>query len=130
MNHVGLMGRFVKDPTIRYTSDGKAVANFTLAVQDDYDTTKANFISCKAFGKVAENIEKFCHKGELIGVDGKISTGSYEKDGKKIYTTDVICEKLTFTPRLDLTEKVKEDTKAEAQIPEGFSKLDDDDIPF
>lgn len=126
MNHVNIMGRLTKDATIRYTSEQKAVASFTLAVQDDYDSSKADFISCKAFGKTAELIEKYVHKGELIGVDGKISTGSYEKDGKKVYTTDVIANNITFTPK-QAKEEVKEDVKP--AIPTGFEQIEDD-LPF
>lgn len=130
MNSVSLMGRLTKDPTVRYTTGDKplAIANFTLAVQDDYDKEKADFVSCKAFGKTAELIEKYCHKGDFIGVNGKISTGSYEKDGKKIYTTDVVVNLLTFTPKIVREETVKEDVPA--STPEGFEKLEDDDIPF
>lgn len=129
MNSVSLMGRLVKDPTVRYTQGAtpKAVANFTLAVQDDYDKEKADFISCVAWGKTAELVEKYCHKGDFIGVNGKISTGSYEKDGKKIYTTDVIVNLLTFTPKIVREETVKEDVPA--TVPQGFSALEDD-IPF
>lgn len=128
MNSVSIMGRLTKDPTIRVTAGTNpiTIATFTLAVQDDYDNKKADFVSCKAFGKTAELVEKYCHKGDFIGLTGKISTGSYEKDGKKVYTMDVNANHLTFTPKIVREEPVKED--APAEVPQGFTQ--DDDIPF
>jgi single-strand DNA-binding protein len=79
-----------RDADIRYTSDKKAVARFSLAITRDYDREKADFLNCVAFGKTAEVIEKYTHKGSRIGITGRIETGSYEKDGRKVYTTDII----------------------------------------
>lgn len=125
------MGRLTKDAVIRYTNDQKAVASLTLAVQDTMNKDKADFISCKAFGKTAELIEKYCHKGDFIGVEGRISTGSYEKDGKKVYTTDVIIDRITFTPKVN-TQASEDKPVEEVQeaIPSGFEKIEDDDLPF
>ena len=136
MNHASLMGRLTKDPTIRYTQGEKStcIANFTLAVQDDYDKDKAAFVPCKAFGKTAECVEKYLHKGDYIGVDGRIETGSYEKDGKKVYTTDVVVTTITFTPKVVKTAESGDFSPSQAEepqdMPAGFEKLGDDDIPF
>lgn len=133
MNVVSIMGRFTKEPVVRYTTDNKAIASFTLAVQDDFDKDKAAFVSCKAFGKTAEIIEKYLHKGDYIGANGRIETGSYEKDGKKVYTTDVVVTTITFTPKLvapaENGEKSPQNAKAN-DIPEGFDALTDEDLPF
>lgn len=101
MNLVVLMGRFTKDPEVRY-SQGQtptAIARFTLAVDRETKTENgptADFISCVAFGKTAEFVEKYMSKGRKIGVVGRIQTGSYQKDGQTIYTTDVLVNKVDF----------------------------------
>ena len=107
MNKVVLMGRLTRDPDIRYTQAEPplAVARFTLAVDrrfkrnqgDSSDEQTADFISCVAFGKQGEFVEKYAHKGTKFCVTGRIQTGSYtNKDGQKVYTTDVVCEELEF----------------------------------
>lgn len=100
MNRVMLIGRLVRDPDIRYTQDQKSVARYTLAVDRRYKREgeqSADFISCVAFGKNAEFVEKFLHQGTKIAVEGRIQTGSYTKqDGTKVYTTNVIVEKHEF----------------------------------
>ena len=102
MNKVILMGRLTRDPNIRYT-DGQepiAVARFTLAVDRRFKREgeqAADFISCVAFGKPGEFIERYCHQGTKLVVEGRIQTGSYtNKDGAKVYTTDVVVENAEF----------------------------------
>jgi single-strand DNA-binding protein len=102
MNKTILIGRSTKDADVRYSQGEKpmAIASLTLAVdrkfkQDGQPT--ADFINCKAFGKIAEVIEKYVKKGTKIAVTGRIQTGSYtNKDGNKVYTTDVMIEELEF----------------------------------
>ena len=105
MNSVQLVGRFTRDPDIRYSNGGSSIARFNLAVDRAYrqeNGPTADFISCVAFGKTAEFIEKYFHKGQRIGLNGRIQTGSYEKeDGTKVYTTDVIAERVEFVEKLD-----------------------------
>jgi single-strand DNA-binding protein len=103
MNKVILMGRITRDAEIRYTQGEKstAIARFSLAVERrfkrDNDEQNADFISCIAFGKIAEFLEKFGRKGTKFVVDGRIQTGSYNnKDGQKVYTTDVVVENIEF----------------------------------
>lgn len=101
MNKVILLGRLTADPEIRYAGDTN-VANFTVAVnrrRKEQEHT-ADFPRCVAFGKVAELLEKYFHKGSQICVSGRIQTGSYEaKDGTRRYTTDVIVEELDFVDK-------------------------------
>lgn len=107
MNSVNLLGRLVRDVELKYTQSGKAVAKFTVAV--DRDNKKklqeqgqptADFISCVAWGKTAELIGKYFGKGSQIGVTGRLQTGSYTKrDGSKVYTTDVVVDKVTFVEK-------------------------------
>ena len=97
MNKVILIGRMTKDAEVRYTQQkNTAVANLTLAVDRKTEKDKTDFINCVAWGKVAELIEKYVSKGDRLGIVGHIQTGSYEKDGKKVYTTEVFVEELEF----------------------------------
>lgn len=100
MNSVQLVGRFTRDPDVRYTDGGLSVARFSLAVDRRYKKDgeqTADFINCVAFGKTAEFIEKYFQKGMRIGTNGRIQTGSYtNKDGNKVYTTDVVVENCEF----------------------------------
>ena len=100
MNSVQLLGRLTRDPDVRYTDGGSTIARFSLAVdrrfkQEGGET--ADFINCIAFGKTAEFIEKYIFKGTKIALNGRIQTGSYaNKDGVKVYTTDVVVENVEF----------------------------------
>lgn len=107
MNCVSLIGRLVRDPELRYAQNGTAICRFTIAVDRRMSKQKrqeaqannqptADFISCTAFGQVAELIANYHRKGSQIGVEGRIQTGSYEKEGRTIYTTDVVVSNLTF----------------------------------
>ena len=103
MNKVILMGRLTRDPDVRYTQGDNpmAIARYTLAVDRrrarSGDENTADFISCVAFGKSGEFAEKYLHKGTKIAVSGRIQTGSYtNKDGIKVYTTDVVVEDQEF----------------------------------
>lgn len=91
MNNVNLIGRLCADPELRYTTEGDAACNFRIAV-DRY--TKAgkmtDFINIKVFKKDAENCKTYLEKGSQVGIEGNIRSGSYEKDGRTVYTTDVI----------------------------------------
>ncbi|MBS6610429.1 MULTISPECIES: single-stranded DNA-binding protein [Peptoniphilus] len=107
MNCVSLIGRLVRDPELRYAQTGTAMCRFTIAVDRRMSKQKrqeaqannqptADFIGCTAFGQTAELIANYHRKGSQIGIDGRIQTGSYEKDGRTIYTTDVVVNNLTF----------------------------------
>ena len=103
MNKVILVGRLTRDPDGRYSQgeQSMAIARFSLAVdrrfKRDGDNQSADFISCVAFGKTAEFIEKYVHKGTKLVLEGRIQTGSYtNKDGVKVYTTDVVAENVEF----------------------------------
>jgi single-strand DNA-binding protein len=102
MNKIVLSGRYVRDPEIRWSQGEKptAVARFTLAVDRKFKRDgepSADFISCIAFGKTAEVIEKHCFKGTKVIVEGRWQTGSYtNKDGNKVYTNDCLAESIEF----------------------------------
>ncbi|MEK4231216.1 single-stranded DNA-binding protein [Solibacillus sp. FSL H8-0538] len=101
INRVVLVGRLTKDPELRYTPSGVPMARFTIAVNRTFSNQQgereADFIGCIAWRKQAENLANFMKKGSLIGVEGRIQTGSYEgQDGKRVYTTDVIADAVQF----------------------------------
>ena len=100
MNKAIIIGRLVRDPDIRYADSGTSIARWTTAVDRRYKKDgeqNADFISCIAFGKTAEFVEKYFRQGSKIVIEGRIQTGSYtNKDGQKVYTTDVIAEQVEF----------------------------------
>ena len=102
MNKVILMGRLTRDPEVRYTQgdNAMAIARYSLAVDRRFKRDgepDADFINCVAFGKSGEFAEKYLKKGTKIAVVGRIQTGSYtNKDGQKVYTTDVVVEEQEF----------------------------------
>lgn len=127
MNTVSLIGRLARDVDIR---DGEiTVGRFTLAVNRMKKDDPADFISCVCFGKTAENMKKYTAKGSQVGVTGRIQTGSYEKDGRTVYTTDVIAANVEFLGSR------KESQNEAAYGVSGFHEMSDDDyddsnLPF
>lgn len=101
MNNVSLVGRLVADPELKFSPSGVAVCRFRLAVNRPFSNEQgereADFINCIAWRKQAENLANYMTKGSLIGITGRIQTGSYEgQDGKRVYTTDVVAEQIQF----------------------------------
>lgn len=130
MNKVILMGRLTRDPDIRYSQGEKptAVARYTLAVNRDKE--KADFISCVALGGSGEFAEKYLHQGMKIVIVGRIQTGSYtNKDGQKVYTTEVLVENHEFCESKGAAGSRPEpspDGSDFMNIPDGV----DDGVPF
>lgn len=139
MNSTQLIGRLCRDPEVRYSGEGDkatAIARFTLAVdrrfkKDGGDT--ADFISCVAFGKTGEFVEKYFHKGMRMALNGRIQTGSYtNKDGVKVYTTDVIAENVEFCESKSNESNVNS-APAAPDFGDGFLNIPEDisdQIPF
>lgn len=100
LNKVILIGRLTKDPDLRYASNNTPVVNFTLATDRPFlnanKQREADFINIIVWRAQAENVKKYVSKGSLVAVEGRIQTGSYEKDGKKVYTTDVVADNVRF----------------------------------
>ena len=143
MNKVFLMGNIGKDPDIRYSND-KAVARFSLAVrrrftrEGDQDTDWLNVV---AFSKLAEFCEKYLRKGSKIIVEGRINTGSYtNKEGQKVYTTDIVAEQIEFAESKKDAENnapaetptnTPTETPADEGSFDGFEvAVDDSELPF
>lgn len=134
MNSVNLIGRLTKDPEVRYISEtGMAVATFTVAINRPVkqgQEKKTDYPRVTVFGRQAENCERYLDKGRLVGIQGRIQTGSYKgRDGKIVYTTDVIAERVEF---LDFGDKAAQnDAQSVSEgVPEGFRAVSDEDIPF
>lgn len=101
INRVVLVGRMTRDPELRRTPQGDAVTSFTLAVNRNYASRdgqqQADFINCVVWRKPAENVERYCSKGSLVGVEGRIQTRSYDNSqGQKVYVVEVICDSVQF----------------------------------
>lgn len=130
MNKVCLTGRIVKDLELRYSSADKAVVNFSLAVQRKYKNPngdyETDFINCVVYGKPAETLEKYAQKGDLIGIEGRIQTRTYEnKDNKKVYVTEIIVDNYDFLSTKGKSSKEEETTQNEPEI-ESSKGLSDD----
>ncbi len=101
INQVTLVGRLTRDPDLKYTPDGKAVSNITLAVNRHYKNAsgeiEADFVHCILWGKTAENTSNYCKKGAVLGVTGRIQTRHYDnQEGKRVYVTEVVAEGVRF----------------------------------
>lgn len=106
MNNVQLIGNLTKDIELRKTQNGKSVVNFTLAVARTFNREETDFIQCQAWGKTADILHQYCHKGSKIGLSGSIETGSYDKNGQRVYTTTVIANNIELlTPREPMTSQ-------------------------
>lgn len=101
INQVTIVGRLTKDPELRYTGDGKAVSNITVAVNRHFRNAvgefETDFVQCTLWKKTAENTVQYCQKGSILGITGRIQTRNYEnQEGKKIYVTEVVAENVQF----------------------------------
>ena len=145
MNKVILMGRLTRDPEVRYSQgeNSMAIARYTIAVdrrvRRDGDQQTADFINCVAFGRSGEFAEKYFHKGIKIAVTGRIQTGSYtNKDGQRVYTTDVIVEEQEFAESKSASASnagaaAANGNAAGSAIGDGFMNLPDgidEELPF
>ena len=130
-NLVFLIGRLTKDPEVRYTSGTQmAVCTFTIAIDRPVKAgaeKQTDYPRVTCFGKQAENCERFLAKGRLVGVQGRLQTGSYEKNGATVYTTDVVADRVEFLEWGDRPRGEQE--PMHETIPEGFSAMNED-MPF
>ena len=126
MNYVAIMGRLTKDPEVRYSNE-MAIARYTIAVDRPTKDKQTDFISCVAFGKAGEFAVKYLRKGVKILVEGRIQTGSYtNKDGNKVYTTDVVINAHHFCESKTAEEKAPAAPDDFMNVAEGI----DDGVPF
>lgn len=126
INRTVLVGRLTKDPELRYTPNGIASCRFTVAVNRTFKgqdgEQEADFISCVAWRKQAENLANFQRKGNLIGVEGRIQTGSYEgQNGQRIYTTDVVADSIQFLEHKNGPESAQNGSNVRSDTNRGAS---------
>ncbi|TQR21189.1 single-stranded DNA-binding protein [Psychrobacillus vulpis] len=97
MNTVSIIGRMTKAPQLKYLSEGRVQTSFVVAVNKGYKTDEADFVLCTIWGKIAETTVKYCGKGSLVGITGRLNTRSYEKnDGTRVFVTEVGVEDIRF----------------------------------
>lgn len=129
LNVVALVGRLTRNPQLKRTTQGEAVTSFTLAVNRNYSKDgqqQADFINCIVWRKLAENVERYCSKGSLVGVEGRIQTRSYENNqGQRIYVTEIVCDSVQFLE----TKKAENNNQDYENVQHSFD-IQDDDIAF
>ena len=127
VNQVVLIGRCVKDPELKKTQNNKSVVSFTIAVNQKYNRDKTDFINCVAWEKTADYLGNYVKKGNLIAVEGRISTRNYDgSDGKKVYITEVVCDSVQGLERND---QAKPDVKPWQKFEEPID-IEEDVLPF
>ncbi|CAF1786382.1 Single-stranded DNA-binding protein A [Bacillus subtilis] len=148
LNRVVLVGRLTKDPELRYTPGGKAVATFTLAINRTYTNQQgereADFIQCVVWKRIAENVANYLKKGSLAGIDGRLQTRNYEnQQGQRVYVTEIICESVQFLDSKNSNNNAnqsQQDQQYQQKKNENFRDpfqnegqpidISDDDLPF
>lgn len=138
LNSTALIGRMTKDPNLKYTQSGKGVANFTLAVERNFKDANGekttDFINCVIWGKGAETLCNYTHKGSMVGVVGEINTRSYEnQQGQKVFVTEVNVRDFQFL-------SYDKDEQKQASVPttdpfkpmenDPTTTISDDALPF
>lgn len=112
LNRVVLVGRMTRDPELRRTGSGSAVTSFTLALNRNFnsaDGQQADYIPCVVWNKVAENVEKYCAKGSLVGVEGRLRSRTYDNaQGQKVYVVEVVCDSVQFLETRAARERVQQ----------------------
>lgn len=129
MNNCVFLGRLTKEPDAGKTQSDVSYARFCVAVDRGYvkegEERKADFIDCLAWRGTADFIVKYFHKGDTIGVTGQMQTGTYEKDGVKQKTYELVVREASFAGK-----RTQEEEKPTAAPVEGFTPLGEDDVPF
>lgn len=127
MNCTNLIGRMTKNPELRYTSNNQPVASFNLAVNRPFKTNdgqqNADFIPCVIWGTKAVNVDKFCSKGSLVGVTGRLQSRSYENaQGKTVFVLELVCESIQFL------DTKKNDNHVSNSLPQQQFNYDDQSV--
>ncbi|MGM0276539.1 MULTISPECIES: single-stranded DNA-binding protein [unclassified Enterococcus] len=141
INNVTLVGRLTKDPDLRYTSSGKAVASFTLAVNRRFTNQagqrEADYIQCVIWGKSAETLANYAKKGSLIGIVGRLQSRSYEnKEQQRVYVTEVVVETFqlleprTVNEQRQSSQNNQQNDNSDPNFEGAAIDISDDDLPF
>lgn len=129
------IGRLCSEPEVTSGKNGNSIAKYRLAVNRDFKKDgqqEADFLNCVAFGKSADFVQNYLHKGMKIAVEGRIQTGSYEKDGVKHYTTDIVVDRHEFCEGKNAQETAyaQQERTAIQDENKGFQAVEDNDLPF
>ena len=115
LNQIVLVGRLTRDITVNKAENGVKVATISIAVPRSFKNVEGvydtDFVNIKTFDSIAQNTAEYCNKGDIVGVKGRIQTGSYEKDGEKKFSMDIIAEKVTFLSSRSNENKNKDDVE-------------------
>lgn len=141
LNRALLVGRLTRDPELRRTGGGKAVTSFSLAVERNFksDDQEADFINCVCWGKIAENTERYCSKGSMVSIDGRIQTRNYDNSqGQKVYVTEVIADSVQFISTKNNNTATAAQAQTNSYVPnepiqqfeDNNYTLEEDDIQF
>jgi len=139
MNKVILVGRITKDPELKTVQSGSAVVNFTVAINRpttsnnvDQNQSNADYINCVIWNKQAENLAKYVKKGQLIGVEGRIQTRTYDANGTTRYITEVLCDNVQFldTKKDNGSSQEQSDDEQNDDFANKISNVNDNDLPF
>jgi single-strand DNA-binding protein len=130
VNTVSIIGRMTKAPQLKYLSEGRMQTGFVVAVNKGYKTDEADFVLCTIWGKLAETTVKYCGKGSLVGITGRLNTRSYEKgEGSRVFVTEVVVEDIRFlaTKKRDEQEnEMHEKNSAQEKQQEQEEKIETD----
>jgi len=141
LNRVVLVGRLTKDPDLRYTPNGVAVANFTIAVNRPFNSEggqDADFINCVVWRRAAENLANYMKKGSQVGVDGRLQSRSFDNsEGKRVFVTEVVADSVQFleskgdSQQNNQQSNQHQNQKQQNESPDGQPiDISDDDLPF
>ncbi len=144
VNNVVLVGRITRDPELRHSASGSAVCSFSLAINRNFKNQageyEADFINCVAFNQTANLMEQYVAKGQLISVQGRLQSRSYEDNtGRRVYVTEVVCNTVSFLESKRTMDNSSSVVDAQASMPQQNQtfdaqdidvSIDDDDLPF
>ncbi len=144
VNNVVLVGRITRDPELRHSASGSAVCSFSLAINRNFKNQageyEADFVNCVAFNQTANLMEQYVNKGQLISVQGRLQSRSYDDNtGRKVYVTEVVCNTVSFLESkrsMDNSNNVPDMSSPAPQTNQSFDaqdidvSIDDDDLPF
>ncbi len=141
MNKAILVGRLTKDPELRTTGSGVSVCSFTIAVNRRFKNAEggydADFINCVAWRQQAEFVAKYFTKGRMLGLCGSIQTRNYDKDGQRVYVTEVVADEISFVESKGQSDNASQSTPSTNSNTASFGADDgfipmpaDDDLPF
>lgn len=128
MNNVSLVGRVTKNIEVRKTGSGKSYSRFTLAVPRVFNKDETDFINCIAWGKTADLLGQYVHKGDRLGIRGFIQTGKYDSNGRTTYTFDVVADNIEFLSEKGSSKPAEPEPSTES--PDPSLEIPEDDLPF